>query len=89
MAAVRSLGDTDGSGAGGIRTSTTLIGVLERVAEADEPTQLLTPVDGEGPDDETTVWTTRPPARRIRSRQRLTAIRYVQVEKAASLRKPR
>jgi hypothetical protein len=58
VAAVRSLEDTS---VGGIRTSTTLIGVLDRITEADEPTQLLAPISGDGADDDTTVWTTRPP----------------------------
>ena len=73
LAAVRSLED---SSVGGIRTSTTLIGVLERIAEADEPTQLLAPITTEGPespDAETTVWTTRPPAE-DKSRKRKLAI---------------
>jgi hypothetical protein len=66
IAAMRSLDDTS---AGGIRTSTTLIGVLDRIAELDEPTQLIRPVD----DEETTVWTTRPPVR-DRNRTRKLAI---------------
>jgi hypothetical protein len=67
VAAMRSLDDTSG---GGIRTSTTLIGVLDRVAETEEPTEFMPPVggvlDGSVFDDEaaqTTVWTTKPPAR--------------------------
>ncbi|HEV2778494.1 MAG TPA: protein kinase family protein [Actinophytocola sp.] len=61
-AAVRSLEDTS---VGGIRTSTTLIGVLDRVAEVEEPTEFLSPVGSvvPGAEDETTVWTTRPPVR--------------------------
>jgi hypothetical protein len=58
LAAVRSLEDTS---IGGIRTSTTLIGVLDRIAESEDPTQLIAPISGDGPDDDTTVWTTRPP----------------------------
>jgi hypothetical protein len=70
VAAVRSLEDTS---AGGIRTSTTLIGVLERVADTDdEPTQLLQPVAA-GSEDETTVWTTRPPLQ-DKTRKRKLAI---------------
>jgi hypothetical protein len=60
MAAVRSLEDTS---VGGIRTSTTLIEVLDRVAESDAaPTELLRPIE-DSSDDGTTVWTTRPPVR--------------------------
>jgi hypothetical protein len=72
LAAVRSLEDTS---VGGIRTSTTLIGVLDRVAEIEEPTELMGPVDNVAarPDDETTVWTTRPPVQ-DRSRTRKLAI---------------
>ena len=70
VAAVRSLEDTS---VGGIRTSTTLIGVLDRITEADDPTQLLAPIQGDGPDDDTTVWTTRPPAH-DKTRKRKLAI---------------
>jgi hypothetical protein len=71
MAAVRSLEDTS---VGGIRTSTTLIEVLDRVAEIEEPTELLQP-PGAGAEDETTVWTTRPPARdRTRTRKLLIGV---------------
>ncbi|HEU5473115.1 MAG TPA: protein kinase family protein [Actinophytocola sp.] len=69
MAAMRSLEDTS---VGGIRTSATLMGVLGRVAEADQPTELIDRVvdnrggpgggHGSGYDDgQNTVWTTRPP----------------------------
>jgi hypothetical protein len=72
VAAVRSLEDTS---VGGIRTSTTLIGVLDRIAEADEPTQLLAPVGGDGSDEDTTVWTTRPPVQdKARKRKLLVGV---------------
>jgi hypothetical protein len=70
VAAVRSLDETT---AAGIRTSTTLIGVLERITEDDAPTEFIPPVGKlgltgsvlAGADDdmsaETTVWTTAPP----------------------------
>lgn len=69
-AAVRSMEDTS---VGGIRTSTTLIGVLERIAELDEHTELLQPPEYEveqepgGP-----VWTTRPPVQDPDRRRKLT-----------------
>jgi hypothetical protein len=61
VAAVRSLEDSNN----GIRTSTTLIGVLDRIVEDDAPTELLQPVDAvfPGADEDTTVWTTRPPVK--------------------------
>jgi hypothetical protein len=70
LAAVRSLEDIS---VGGIRTSTTLIGVLDRITEAEEPTELLAPIPGNGPDDDTTVWTTRPPVR-DKNRKRKLAV---------------
>jgi hypothetical protein len=66
LAAIRSLEDTS---AGGIRTSTTLIGVLDRVAETEEPTELMPPVEDQ--DDDATVWTTRPPAQDDNRKQKL------------------
>jgi hypothetical protein len=72
VAAMRSLEDTS---VGGIRTSTTLIGVLDRIAEAEQPTEFMPPagnvLDGSEYDAaETTVWTTKPPVRdKTRSRK--------------------
>ncbi|HEV8560958.1 MAG TPA: protein kinase family protein [Actinophytocola sp.] len=69
MAAVRSLEDTS---VGGIRTAATLIEVLARVADTEEPTELLRPAGpgADGGDEGSTVWTTRPPARdRTRTRK--------------------
>lgn len=68
--AVRSLQDTS---VGGIRTSSTLIGVLDQVAGADEETDHLQPVGGAGrpEDDDGTVWTTRPPVRDQARRRKL------------------
>jgi hypothetical protein len=71
LAAIRSLEDTS---VGGIRTSATLIGVLDRVTDNERPTELIRRIDsgetGDGgdtrydnyADGDTTVWTTRPPA---------------------------
>ncbi|HET9137843.1 MAG TPA: protein kinase family protein [Actinophytocola sp.] len=63
LAAIRSLEDTS---VGGIRTSATLIGVLDRVTAHDQPTELINRIDDgydRTDDGDTTVWTTRPPAR--------------------------
>jgi hypothetical protein len=73
VAAVRSLDD---STAAGIRTSTTLIGVLDRIAEADQPTEFIQPVGSLDAglavtDDDTTVWTTAPPVRDQSSKRKL------------------
>jgi hypothetical protein len=70
LAAVRSLEDTS---VGGIRTSTTLIGVLDRIAESEQPTELIAPIRGDGSDEDLTVWTTRPPVR-DKNRKRKLAV---------------
>ena len=66
--AVRSLEDTS---IGGIRTSSTLLGVLDQAAASVAETELLAPPNPKGKDGP--VWTTRPPIR-DRSRRRKLAI---------------
>jgi hypothetical protein len=68
--ALRSLEDTS---IGGIRTSATLLSVLDQAAESAEQTEFLRPVVPGTEDDEGPVWTTRPPAR-DRARRRKLAI---------------
>jgi hypothetical protein len=66
--AVRSLEDTS---IGGIRTSSTLLGVLDQAAESAAETELLAPPNSKGKDGP--VWTTRPPVR-DRARRRKLAV---------------
>lgn len=68
--AMRSLEDTS---IGGIRTSATLLTVLDQAAESAEQTEYLRPVMPGGEDDDGPVWTTRPPVR-DKSRRRKLAI---------------
>jgi hypothetical protein len=70
VAAVRSMEDTS---VGGIRTSTTLIGVLERIGEMDERTEMIRPVGHlREADLGSPVWTTQPPVKDPDRRRKLT-----------------
>jgi hypothetical protein len=88
VAAVRSLDD---STAAGIRTSTTLIGVLDRIVDADEPTEFLGPAGSlgtglAGAEDDTTVWTTAPPVQdKSRKRKLLVGVSVLGVATLAVL----
>lgn len=66
--ALRSLEDTS---IGGIRTSATLLTVLDQAVESAEQTEYLRPVVPGTEDDEGPVWTTRPPVRDKARRRKL------------------
>ena len=66
--AMRSLEDTS---IGGIRTSATLLTVLDQAAESAEQTEFLRPVVPDNEDDDGPVWTTRPPVRDKARRRKL------------------
>jgi hypothetical protein len=68
--AMRSLEDTS---IGGIRTSATLLTVLDQAAESAEQTEFMRPVMPDNEDDDGPVWTTRPPVR-DKSRRRKLAV---------------
>jgi hypothetical protein len=68
--AMRSLEDTS---IGGIRTSATLLTVLDQAAESAEQTEFMRPVVPGTEDDDGPVWTTRPPVR-DKSRRRKLAV---------------
>ncbi|GAB3438138.1 protein kinase family protein [Actinophytocola sediminis] len=66
--AMRSLEDTS---IGGIRTSATLLTVLDQAAESAEQTEFMRPAVPGTEDDDGPVWTTRPPVRDKARRRKL------------------